>query len=366
MYVKRTCTHLASRVTMSKEPQQQPLRRLVDQLCPVRNRHGLPGMPGMPGLSGLSGLPGMPGMPGLDLRLGPTLPPEAAIEAARGAFDDLSDLKSQFEELRARLASSLRACACAAAASASASATATTATAATATTATDAFSFARCILQIADPTLPLRSDADVAGRVAAFVERTAGVILADPRSVADAYLRGGGGGSGGGSSGSRSARTEEVLQTLRDPVRCLSDEGLSNAVIQHLVDSVARMTVVVRRGGAGSPCHVFALAANTNTNTNEGVLPATATATKGAAVLVDWQPATRRFELVQECAPSLQAVRRFLVLGTDPPSAKATMSELTDMAASCAVRPEAGASSWRSRAQVRAALEQAFHDREPS
>lgn len=200
-----------------------------------------------------------------DLRLGPTLP-HASLMAASRDFDDLGRVGEAFESFRATHRSTLHS-------SSAASADAPTTLkarklhqeriaqrVATARPSADAaspwttgMSFARCLLTLADPTSQLLSPHDADRCLGAFVERATAGLARDAEAVAKAYAE----------TQQPSIKAAAVVETLADPLSCLTDLGLNDAAVLHMA-RLLRVTLVVRRGPPGTPCVLFAASAQPN------------------------------------------------------------------------------------------------------
>lgn len=230
-----------------------------------------------------------------DLRLGPTLPHASLIASARD-FDDLGRVKDAFESFRATHRSTLH------------SSSATSADAPTTLKArklqqdrianrianqskggtkdpapwASGMSFARCLLTLADPTSQLLSAEDAERCLAAFVERATASLARDAEAIAKAYVQEKLQVAKAASSSSASAAAS-VVETLADPLSCLTDAGLNDAAVLHMA-RLLRVTLVVRKGPPGTPCVVFPATGHAQANANAQ-----------AAALIRWNPATGAF-----------------------------------------------------------------------
>jgi len=109
------------------------------------------------------------------------------------------------------------------------------------------YTFAACLLRVADPSVPLLSPDDRTRCLEAFVNRAEIAISRDAAGIAAAFSS--------AHSGRRGA-VGEALEPLRRAGRAVSDEGLADAFVLHMA-RMLRVCVAVRRGDAGVPCAVF-------------------------------------------------------------------------------------------------------------
>ena len=178
-----------------------------------------------------------------DLCLGPTLPPSAAIGAA-ASFGDLDDLLRRFESHRVDRRTSMH--------SASGPLRFRTKPGPLGVVESvesekdkenekarhpDGLSFAHCMLQVADPSVPLLSAADCSRCVLAFVERAAARLTREAQQVAAEYRA---------ALGTRAPSTAEVRESLRDAVAALQDRTLHDAAVL-MLSKTLRVTVAVLR-----------------------------------------------------------------------------------------------------------------------
>jgi hypothetical protein len=229
------------------------LRKLVSDVCPPSGGACLPSPP--------------------DLRIGPTLPPASSIATARH-FGDLDDIGRAFDEFRVTHRSSLHSSSVASSASTASAGTlkarrqqhdrvAQHVVAATNRAAAehggrgidcgdydDAFAgmtFVRCLLALADPTSQLLTAADAERCLAAFIERATTSIAREAegavKSFVDLY-------------GGTSQAFADAVESLADPLTCLTDAGLNDVALLHMA-RMLRLTLVVRRGAPGTACVVF-------------------------------------------------------------------------------------------------------------
>lgn len=232
-----------------------------------------------------------------DLRIGPTLPPPSSVASARD-FSDLDDIARAFDGFRVEHRSNLH----------SSSAPVSTATATSTLKSakqkhervashvaachhhlksmppddqlqqqqqqwSSGMSFARCLLSLADPTAQLLSPPDFERCLAAFIEKATASVAREAESIAKAFAD---------QSGCTRA---SVVESLADPLACLSDDGLNDAAVTHMARTL-RVALVVRRGSPGTPCVVF---------------PAKSEPSDPAA-LIAWNDREDRFELLDGVA----------------------------------------------------------------
>ena len=232
--------------------------------------------------------------PPLDLRIGPSLPPQAAMAAAR-SFDDLDNVAATFDGFRVAHRTAMHGAAgdcAAAAATKSGRRVADRAVAAAGSGETsvvlrypEGFSFAYCMLQVADASTPMLSAADSSRCVSAFVERASAVLERDRTTVAAEYRA---------AIGPRAPSATAAADSLRDPVDALSDARLNDAAVLS-IGQLLRVVIVVRRPGRIT------------------TLPPTA-APNEAAVLVEWDSGSRRFAVASIAgAGTLRDVQAHLV-----------------------------------------------------
>ena len=188
-----------------------------------------------------------------DLRIGPSLPPLSLATSARD-FDDLDSIERTFFEFRDATRSTLHSSAAQRPLQQQQQHSRRAPQRgnhhqqpqiAPSSPLLEDMSFARCLVMLADPSVPLLSPADAERCLAGFVERATSQLAREADAVARAYAEHGGGG-----------KKADVLESLSDPVACLSDSGLNDAAVLHLARTL-RVALVVRRGGAGSACVVF-------------------------------------------------------------------------------------------------------------
>jgi hypothetical protein len=232
------------------------LARLVSEVCPKPKKGGCSGYPQ------------------LDLRLGPTLPPPAAVAAAR-SFDDLDNIAATFDGFRVAHRTALHGAAGDCASGPAGRRMADRAVAvggsglqggAAVLRYPEGFSFSYCLLQVADPSTPMLSAADSTRCVSAFIERAAAVLERDRAAVVAEYRA---------ALGPRAPSASAAAESLRDPVDALSDAGLNDAAVLS-VGQLLRVAVIVRRPG-----RITALPPNAAPNE--------------AAVLIEWDAGSRRF-----------------------------------------------------------------------
>ena len=286
----------------------------------------------------------------LDLRFGPTLSPMQAVSAAR-SFDDIDDVARAFGGIRAELGRGLSSCSVRPKAEtrpqrrqqqqqqqqqqqlrvAGASQrqqqpqqfrAVPGADSSSSSSSSDPplvidcsrYTFAACLLRLADPTVPLLEPADADRCLAAFVSRAAATLDRDSRDVAAAFSA-----AHAGKRGSASA----VVEHLRRPLLAVSDAGLSDAFVLSM-SAALRIGIVVRRGDPGTPCETF---------------PPDAAATSPCALVV-WTPSG--FAISDASASTLRGVQRRLareLLMVAPPAptlasvSRMALGQLSDLAA---------------------------------
>ena len=286
----------------------------------------------------------------LDLRFGPTLSPMQAVSAAR-SFDDIDDVARAFGGIRAELGRGLSSCSVRpkaetrpqrrqqqqqqqqqqlrvagasqrqqqpqqfrAVPGADSSSSISSSSYPPLVIDCSRYTFAACLLRLADPTVPLLEPADADRCLAAFVSRAAATLDRDSRDVAAAFSA-----AHAGKRGSASA----VVEHLRRPLLAVSDAGLSDAFVLSM-SAALRIGIVVRRGDPGTPCETF---------------PPDAAATSPCALVV-WTPSG--FAISDASASTLRGVQRRLareLLMVAPPAptlasvSRMALGQLSDLAA---------------------------------
>jgi len=263
-----------------------------------------------------------------DLRIGPTLPPLGASDMSR-SFDDMENIMTTFEGYRiahqsALTASSIgkqRTPAPARQRQQQDPAAEGPPTAASALPYPGGFSFAHCMVQLVDPSASMLSAPEAHRCTAAFVERGAAMLQSERHGVASEFRAAMG--------SSRAPTLASVLDSLRDPVAALSDDGLNDAAIFGVTRRLG-VAVVIRRRSA-VPC--------------VACIPASALP-EAPAVLVEWDPQSRRFVVAEEmrCVAGIQrhlaandAEIRSAAANGPQALAKRPLAELHELAGRCAL-----------------------------
>lgn len=202
-----------------------------------------------------------------ELRISPTLPPQAAMSAAK-SFADLDSVSEKFGKLRENHTSVMHtmvedqargihrgtaknkrtknvvpqvgvASAIASAiASASVSAIASPPEESQACALFRTHTFLRCILEITDPSFRILSLEDSAKCLSMFLHRAESLLTRDRHGIATSYVS---------LAKNRGVvvSVQDVVESLRDPNAALSDEGLHDAAVV-MMAQILRVTLVMR------------------------------------------------------------------------------------------------------------------------
>lgn len=183
-----------------------------------------------------------------DMRYDSKLPPLGAQAAAR-SFADLCNVAAAFTVCRETIQARQKSCSVRRHASREQPRTVTSPRPAAGQFDAGEFTFAACLLSVADPSVPLLSAPDAERCLQMFVERAAKEVSGSANAIASQYskLR---------PARHQSACRADAVDMLQRPLRAISDSGLSDAFVNYMARTL-RTTIVVRRGGAGCECSIY-------------------------------------------------------------------------------------------------------------